>query len=340
MRNKIIASLFVLILGTAVVTRGQTDIHIWPIRGNVHMMVGGGANIVVSIGPDGVLLVDTGGPQATDKVLAAVEQLQNEFQRNLALISAQTPFRGGALTRSVLPLNTIPPAKPIQFIINTSADPDHTGGNAKVSTSGGKVTGGNVASDIRDAAASAEIIAHDNVLKRMSGEPFAAQPTSAYTTPSMKLSYFFNGEGIQIFHTASAHTDGDSIVHFRGSDVIAAGDVFSTLSYPVIDLERGGSIQGVIDSLNRLLDLAIPEFRSQGGTLVVPGHGRLSDTADVGYYRDMVTIIRDRIQDMVKNGRTLEEVKAARPTLDYDPRYGKPDAFIEAVYRSLVGKKS
>jgi glyoxylase-like metal-dependent hydrolase (beta-lactamase superfamily II) len=157
----------------------------------------------------------------------------------------------------------------------------------------------------------------------------------------MKLSHFFNGEGVHMIHQPSAHTDGDSFVYFRGSDVIAAGDIFLTNSYPIIDLASGGSINGTIEALNNILDMAIPEFRLEGGTLIVPGHGRLSDSADVAYYRDMVTVIRDRIRDMMKRDMTLDQVKAARPTRDYDPRYGASsgfwttDAFVEAVYRSL-----
>ena len=137
----------------------------------------------------------------------------------------------------------------------------------------------------------------------------------------------------------AAHTDGDSLVYFRHNDVIATGDVFMTTAFPVIDLERGGSINGVVDALNKILDIAFPEFRLEGGTLIVPGHGRVSDSADVAYYRDMVTIVRDRVQDMIKKGMTIEQVKAARPTRDYDPRYGSPDAFVEAAYKSLSMRK-
>jgi glyoxylase-like metal-dependent hydrolase (beta-lactamase superfamily II) len=157
----------------------------------------------------------------------------------------------------------------------------------------------------------------------------------------MRLSHFFNGEGIELVHRPASHTNGDSVVWFRGSDVIATGDIFSTETYPVIDLTRGGNIQGIVEGLNRVLDLAFPEFRTEGGTMIVPGHGRIGDSADVAYYRDMVTIIRDRVQDMIKKGMTLDQVIAARPTADYDPRYGATtgtwttDMFVEAVYRSL-----
>ncbi len=149
---------------------------------------------------------------------------------------------------------------------------------------------------------------------------------------------------MQIFHLPDAHTDGDSIVFFRYSDVISAGDILRTDSYPVIEVDKGGSINGILDGLNRILDLAIPEFRSQGGTMIIPGHGRLCDTGDVANYRNMVAIMRDRIQDMIQKGMTLEQVKAAKPTMDYDGLYGSTtgawttDMFIEAAYKSLKKK--
>ena len=132
---------------------------------------------------------------------------------------------------------------------------------------------------------------------------------------------------------------------FRHSEVISAGNIFSTVSYPFIDLERGGSIQGVLNGLNHILDLAVAEYRSQGGTWIIPGRGRLSDTADVASYRNMVTIIRDRVKDLIDKGMTLEQVKAARPTMDFDGRYGADTGswtttmFVEAVYKSLKEKK-
>jgi glyoxylase-like metal-dependent hydrolase (beta-lactamase superfamily II) len=326
------------------------QLEILPIRGNLYMLAGAGGNIALSVGPDGVLMVDTGTVQNADRVLTMIEQLQKQLATN-----GLPAWNYAAETRSNLPRMISPPAppKPIRYIINTSLDPDHTGGNEKISRAGRTLTGGNVAGNIADASEGAAIIAHENVLLRMSSPggkqpppPFRALPTDTYHNDSMKLSHFMNGEGILIIHQPAAHTDGDSLVYFRGSDVIAAGDIFRMDSYPVIDIERGGNIQGVIDGLNRILDLCIPEFRTEGGTMVIPGHGRLTDSADVAYYRDMVTIIRDRIQDMIKKGMTLQQIKAAGPTKDYDPRYGSTtgpyttDMFIEAVYQSLIqGKK-
>jgi cyclase len=319
-----------------------------PVRGNIYMLQGAGANITVSIGRDGVLLVDSGLQATGEQVLAAIRQLQSELDLR------DTPIGFGAETRSsVADRNISRPAKPIRYIINTNVHPDHVGANERLRRSGMTFTGGNVTGNISDATEGAAIMAHEAVLQRMTSNtggtapaPVDAQPTDTYYTDTMKLSHFFNGEGVQLIHQPAAHTDGDTLVWFRGSDVIAAGDIFSTTSYPVIDVKQGGTINGIVQGLNRILRLSIAEFRTEGGTLVVPGHGRLSDSADVAYYRDMVTILRDRVQAMVTKGMTLEQVKATRPTADYDPRYGATsgpwttDQFVEAAYLSLGGGKA
>jgi glyoxylase-like metal-dependent hydrolase (beta-lactamase superfamily II) len=124
-------------------------------------------------------------------------------------------------------------------------------------------------------------------------------------------------------------------VLFRRSDVLSVGDLFTPDRFPMIDQQRGGSVQGLVDALNRILLLAVPERLQDGGTRVIPGHGRLCNEADVVEYRDMVTIVRDRIQDSIRKGMTLDQVKASRPTLDYDGAYGDAAAFIESVYNSL-----
>jgi glyoxylase-like metal-dependent hydrolase (beta-lactamase superfamily II) len=282
------------------------SIRILKVRDNVSMLQTPGGNITVLAFPDGITLVDSGPAGAVDKVIAAIRSLSPQ---------------------------------PVRYIINTSVDPGHVGGNDRLGSLGIQITGGNVAGQV--GTDGAEIIAHENVLERMSARaikppiPARAMPQTTYHIDSIKLSTLYHGDGIQVFHVPAAHTDGDSLVYFRHHDVLATGDVFLTTTYPVIDLERGGSINGIVDALNRILDIAFPDFRLEGGTLIVPGHGRVSDSADVAYYRDMVTIVRDRMQDMIKKGMTLDQVKAARPTRDYDPRYGSPDAFVEGAYRSL-----
>jgi glyoxylase-like metal-dependent hydrolase (beta-lactamase superfamily II) len=295
----------------------NVEVHAMPAQGNIYMLVGAGGNVSVQAGKDGVLIVDTQFALLSKKILAAIRTLSNG---------------------------------PIRYIINTHYHPDHTGGNENLRKAGSTIAGGNVSFDIRDAAEGAQIIAHENVLNRMSAPtgsqaptPPDAWPTSTFFGDEKKL--FFNGEGIEILHLPAAHTDGDSIVFFRRSDVISTGDIFTTTNYPIIDLAAGGSIQGIIDGLNKIIDLIIPVYGQEGGTLVIPGHGRLCDMGDVINYREMTVIIRDRIQDMIQKGMTLDQVKAARPTRDYDPLYGSStgfwttEMFVEAVYKGLRSKK-
>ena len=291
------------------------EVHTQHVQGNIYMLSGAGGNITVQVGKEGMLVVDTGLANMSDKVAAAIRKLSDG---------------------------------PIRYVINTHVHSDHTGGNAKIAGMGSTIVGGNVTGDIADAGKGAAVIAQETLLDRMSMKdgnqpafPQAAWPTDTFTD---EKDLFFDGEGIRVIHQPAAHTDGDSFVFFRRSDVVSAGDIFRTTGYPIIDLARGGSLQGIIDGLNRLIALTIPAGKQEGGTMVIPGHGRVCDQADVVFYQEMVTILRDRIQAMIKQGMTLEQVVAARPTRDYDPVYGATtgfwttDKFVEAAYKSLGGK--
>jgi glyoxylase-like metal-dependent hydrolase (beta-lactamase superfamily II) len=326
----------------------NSPVKVLPVRGNVYVLMGAGANITVSVGLDGVLMVDSGSGEMNEQVLAAIRAVGQFVEAKTA--AAAPPVMYGAETRSSVTeaRRYDAPPKPIRFIVNTSIAPDHIGGNAAMANAGKTFTGGNVAGQLSDVSQGAAILGHENLQNRMANPPAGqpalptrAQLTDTYPTDSMKLSNFFNGEGIVLMHQPAAFTDGDTMVYFRGSDVIAAGEVFRTTTYPVIDVAKGGTINGVIEGLNHLIDLSVPEFRSEGGTIIIPAYGRISDIADVAYYRDMVTILRDRVQDMVKKGMTLEQVKAAKPTADYDGRYGATSGpwttnmFIEAMYKTV-----
>ncbi len=329
----------------------QPGIQVLPVQGNVYLLGGAGGNISISTGYDGTLIVDAGRADMSAAVLDNLEQLatlvQLPFFPLAPCVGPRCP--GGAGTgaytgagwwtsQAVNGMVHSPGAlKPLRFIVNTSGDAEHAGGNPAVRAAGMTFTGGNVARGAGGEGVGAEVWAHEAVLSRMVGEKVDvdrhAQMT--YDTPKYKWNGFFNGEGIELIHVPAASTDGDTIVYFRYSDVISTGDVFSIDRYPAIHIDRGGSIQGTVDGLNRILDMAVAQNKSQGGTYIVPGHGRVADIGDVANYRNMVIRVRDRIQDSIKNGQSLQQVRAARPTLDFDGMYGSPDAFIEAVYRSL-----
>ena len=299
------ALLFLSVLG---LTQEQKSIELVPVQGNIYMLAGAGGNITVQVGKDGIVLVDTGVATMSDKVLDAIRTLSK----------AQ-----------------------ITYIINTNDRTDHAGGNENFAKIGRPLAIN------RAAQASVFIIAFSTILDRMSDPntkpsiPESAWPNDSYSVPQKNL--YFNGEAIQIFHQPGT-TDGNSMVFFRRSDVVSTGDIFDPTEYPIIDLKNGGSLQGVVDGLNRLRQIAIPADHMEGGTMIVPGHGRLCDVADLDTYQQMVTIVRDRVQTMINSGMSLDQVKAAKPTRDYDPVYGSnsgnwtTDMFIEAAYKSLSSK--
>ena len=325
------------------------QVHILPVQGNIYMLIADGTNVAVSMGADGVMLVNTGAAAMADKVLAAVNQLANMSVTPPGpnqCFGANCPGAWGWASPYMNAIISSPaPPRPIRYIVNTSAAPEHVGGNEKIASAGFFPRGASFGAAVEGIGRHASIFAHENVGNRLSNAPAAAQPTDTFFDELQKLPEYFNGEAVILYSAPAANTDGDSFVYFRHSEVIAAGDLLSSISYPVIDVDKGGSIQGVIDGLNRILDLAVAEYRGQGGTWVIPGRGRLSDTADVASYRNMVTIVRDRVKDSIKKGKTLAQVKAERPTMDFDPRFGAAtgpwttDMFVEAVYRSLQEKK-
>ena len=294
------------------------NIHIWPIRDNIYMLLGDGGNIVVQTGDQGAFVVDTGEGKLSEKVIAAIRTLS---------------------------------ANPIQFIANTSFRREHTGGNAALGSAGQdpSLPGSffllqaprGVTGFFDNPLTHATMMAHANVQVRMqaAGAPAGAVPADTYLEDRRRK--FHNGDAVELFYQPAAVTDGDSLVYFRRADVIVAGDIFSTTQYPVIDVKSGGSVQGEINALNEILNRTVYRHQGEGGTYVVPGHGYLSDEHEVLEYRDMVVIVRDRVKAMIDAGATLAQVKAARVTADYDTQYGAntgpwtTEMFVEAVFNSL-----
>ena len=344
-------------IAKAISDQGPRDgeVHLLPVQGNVYMLVADGVNLAASVGPDGMLLVNSGAPAMTEKVQAALAQLTAAPPLPNRCSGANCPgLQWGWASPYINAVISSPlPPRPLRYIINTNDAAEHVGGNAKIAASGFFPRGGGFGGAVASVGRNASVIAHENALNRMSASvdkqpppyPEAAWPTDTFFDSLHKLPEYVNGEAVIVYSAPAATTDADSLVFFRHSEVIHAGSLFSTISYPPIDLQKGGSIQGVIDGLNQILDLAVAEYRAQGGTWIIPSRGRLSDTADVASYRNMLVMIRDRVQDLKKKGQSLAQVKAARPTLDFDGRYGATtgpwttDMFVDAVYRSLPEKK-
>ena len=360
-KTRISLAIAALLIASSAAAQSDPELHVLPVQGNVYMLVGAGANIAMSIGPDGILLVDAGLEQNADYVAATALDLATRLTASpqpnkcLGLRCPGTPF---GWSSPALDARIASPAhaKPIRYIINTSSDLDKVGGNARLAELPKDSGILNVTFPPVGLAPTANVLAHENVLNWMeeplnddpnSDEtvvPFESWPTLTYREPKYKLSEFFNGEGVVLYHVPNAHTDGDTMVNFRYSDVIAAGDILDNTQYPHFEVEHGGSINGILAGLNMLLDLGVAEFRSQGGTMFIPGHGRVMDIGDLTNYRNMVEIIRDRVQYMIDEGMSLDQVLAARPSFDYDGIYGNgrdgwdTEAFLTAVYTSLSGQ--
>ena len=286
-----------------------------PVKGQVHLVANPEGNAVVQMGSQGVLVVDTMRDQDAASLLATIRNLAGD--------------------------------RAIRYIVNTHPHAASTGGNLRIAEAGAQIVGGNFLGQLGAAGAGrAFIVAHENTLTAISQStagapalPFGAWPTNTFFQDQKDM--YFNGEGVQLVHVPKAHSTGDILVFFRSSDVIATGDLFSTTSFPMIDRAAGGHVNGVIEGLNRIIDLAISEMYTEGGTRIVPSRGRICDEFDVVEYRDMVTIVRDRVQAMIKKGMSLDQVKAARPALDFETRYGASTGpwttamFVDAVYQGL-----
>ena len=296
-----------VVFATIVTASAQQRLEVLPVQGNVFVIIGPGGNTTVQIGPEGPLVVDPQPSALSGAVLDAVRSL--------------TP-------------------QPIRHIVLTSGDDQAAGGAGAISKAGRYVRVID-SIDPRGSDTRASIIAHLNVLNRMNATkaPSDIWPTDTYFTAQWTL--FSNGEAVRFIHVPAGHTDGDTMVFFRRSDVISTGAIFDTTAYPRFDSARGGSIAGVLDALNRVIDIAVAGESQQGGTVIVPGCGRLSDQTEVANYRDMVTIVRDRVRDLVQKGRSLDEVTRAKPTFDYDGLFETQkdgwngERFVEAIYRDL-----
>ena len=290
MKHTIFASAAVLMSLVSVAPRAQqrefsaVEIKAHHVAGTFYYLEGEGGNVGLSIGDDGIVMIDDQFASLSEKILAAIRGLSDA---------------------------------PIKFLINTHMHPDHIGGNANFGAMG--IT----------------ILAQDNVRARMARgirggppAPAVALPIITFTDP---VTVHMNGEEVSALPMPPAHTDGDTYIVFHGSNVIHMGDVFRTTGYPVIDRESGGTLEGTLDALQQAVELAGAD------TKILPGHGVVSDRDDVSAFRDMIVEVRNRISQLVRQGMTLEEVLAARPTADLDARYGSPDRFLTAVYQELAG---
>jgi len=296
----------------------NSKLHIFHVQGNVYALIEPTNNITVQIGEDYIIVVDTGVAELADDVISAIKSLSD---------------------------------LPIMYVVNTSSDPEHTGGNVKLSQAGWALpnagnTGANPEAGLEVAtkarlASGAPIVGYTDTIVRTTTGKLASNAVT-YGDEGFTL---FNKEPALFYHLRAAHTDGDSVVFFRRSDVISVGELFSPDTYPIIETDKGGTLNGLIDAVNDIIVMMVPQNNEEGGTYAIPGHGHICDRNDIVNYRDMLTIIRGRVQDLVRKGMKLDQVKAAKPSFDYDKLYGSStgpastDKFIETVYHEVAKDK-
>jgi len=286
MKNAISAGLLATLLawGSAFAQQERdwdaVALTIHPVAGGVYYLEGTGGNIGLSVGEDGIVMVDDQFAPLTERILAAITELDDGE---------------------------------IRFVINTHVHPDHTGGNENLGKMG------------------IAILANDRVRLRMVEEqrPEAGFPVLTFSdTTTVHL----NGEEVHVFTVPPAHTDGDSFIHFRGADVLHLGDVFRTNNFPYIDVARGGTLRGTLEALAIAIGMSGPD------TLIIPGHGVLSSREDVIEFRDMTLVVAERVEKLVREGATLEEVLGAGTTAEYEDRWGDPERFLQGVYVEVGGQ--
>jgi glyoxylase-like metal-dependent hydrolase (beta-lactamase superfamily II) len=289
------------------------------VQGNVYLFASPEINVTVQIGDESLVFVDTPAPEVIPTMMELISEVA---------------------------------LRPARYVINTALDAKRIAGNDVINTMGDRAGVGlfsfggvNQGAGVAAGGSSAgvTIIGHENVLNRFyltDHDIPSLTLTTTYFTDTKD--FFANGESIVIYHMPNAHTDGDSIVYFRRSDVISTGGIYIPGLYPDIDIEKGGSVDGMVDALNFILELMVPDLFSEGGTYVVPGHGRIGDEIDIVEYRNMIYIVRDRVQDMIDRGMSLQQVLDAKPTFDYDTEYGghrggpSSEEFVTAIYSSLT----
>jgi cyclase len=288
----------------------KLELDVLKVQGNVYLIAGAGGNIAAQVGDESILLVDTGYAQMAPKVIAAMRKLSS---------------------------------KPLRTIINTTLMDSHTGANGLLVKQGFLID--NNGPGLGGRPNEAILIGHANlpaIMTEIGRDKIPVERWPPSTYPGKSKDLFSNDEPVVILHVPHGVTDGDSMVWFRKSDVIVTGEIMNEASFPYIDVEHGGTINGILDGLNTVLEITVPKHNQEGGTMVIPGYGRIGDEHDVLEYRDMCTIIRDRVQNAMKKGMTLQQIKALKPSLtyEYEPRFNRDPAwtaemFVEAIYKTL-----